>query len=61
VSIEADEVMARAFQHELDHLDGRLLLDLLDKDQRKAAMKELLHRVNGGNGLAYAVGEQRGL
>ena len=40
--------MARAFQHELDHLDGRLLLDLLDKDQRKAAMKELRRRVTGG-------------
>jgi peptide deformylase len=59
VSIEADEVMARAFQHEIDHLDGRLLLDLLDKDQRKAAMKELRQRITGG--MAYAVGEQRGL
>ena len=62
VSIEADEVMARAFQHELDHLDGRLLLDLLDKDQRKAAMKELRRRVTGGPaGMAHATGEQRGL
>src|ERR1700736_180282 len=33
VSIEADELMARLFQHELDHLDGRLLLEYLDKDQ----------------------------
>ncbi|MGH9075862.1 MAG: peptide deformylase [Acidimicrobiales bacterium] len=44
VSIEADEILARCFQHELDHLDGRLLLELLDKGQRKSAMKELRRR-----------------
>jgi peptide deformylase len=41
VSIEADELAARLFQHELDHLDGRLLLELLAPDQRKQAMREL--------------------
>jgi peptide deformylase len=44
VSIEADEIEARCFQHELDHLDGRLLLTLLDKVQRKEAMRELRRR-----------------
>jgi peptide deformylase len=44
VSIEADELLARMFQHELDHLEGRLLLEYLDKDQRKSAMKELRRR-----------------
>ncbi len=44
ISIEADEVLARCFQHELDHLDGKLLIDMLDKSQRKAAMKELRRR-----------------
>ena len=44
ISIEADEVEARCFQHELDHLDGRLLLSLLDKDQKKEAMRELRRR-----------------
>jgi len=44
VSIEADELLARLFQHELDHLDGKLLLELLDDDQRKAAMKALRNR-----------------
>lgn len=48
VSIEADEVLARLFQHELDHLDGKLLLEMLDKDQRKAAMKELRRRTFDG-------------
>jgi peptide deformylase len=44
ISIEADEIEARCFQHELDHLDGRLLLTLLDKEQRKEAMRELRRR-----------------
>jgi peptide deformylase len=38
ISIEADELLARLFQHELDHLEGVLLLDHLDRDQRKAAL-----------------------
>ena len=37
VSIEADELPARLFQHELDHLDGILLLDHLDVERRRQA------------------------
>jgi peptide deformylase len=44
VSIEADELLARVFQHELDHLNGILLLERLDKDQRKQAMRTLRAR-----------------
>lgn len=44
VSIEADEVEARCFQHEMDHLDGVLLLSRLDDRQRKKAMRELRRR-----------------
>jgi peptide deformylase len=44
VSIEADEILARAFQHELDHLEGTLLLEHLDTEQRKAALRELRQR-----------------
>ena len=39
LSIEADEILARAFQHELDHLDGVLFIERLSDDDRKAAMK----------------------
>jgi len=39
VSFDADELLARMFQHELDHLDGVLLLDRLDEDQRKDAKR----------------------
>jgi peptide deformylase len=41
VSIEADELLARCFQHELDHLDGILLLERLDADTRKQALKTI--------------------
>ena len=39
LSIEADELLARCFQHELDHLDGVLFIERLEPDERKAAMK----------------------
>ena len=41
VSVEADEVEARLFQHELDHLDGTLLIERLDADKRKEALRTL--------------------
>jgi len=34
-------IMAQALQHETDHLDGLLYLDRLDKENRRAAMKEI--------------------
>ncbi|MGH9115603.1 MAG: peptide deformylase [Acidimicrobiales bacterium] len=54
VSIEADEIEARCFQHELDHLDGRLLISMLDKDQRKEAMRELRRRAEAADGSVAA-------
>jgi peptide deformylase len=39
LSVEADELLARAFQHELDHLDGVLFIERLSDEDRKAAMK----------------------
>ncbi len=41
ISIEADEYEARVYQHEVDHLDGILLVERLDEDQRKEAMRIL--------------------
>lgn len=40
IEIEADELEARLFQHEIDHLDGVLMFDRMTPDQRKAAMSE---------------------
>ncbi len=41
VRIEGSELLARAIQHETDHLDGVLFIDRLDAEARKAAMKEI--------------------
>ena len=40
IEIEADELEARMFQHEIDHLNGVLMFDRLEGDQRKEAMRE---------------------
>jgi peptide deformylase len=44
LDIEADDLLARMFQHEVDHLNGTLLLERLNKEQRKSAMRELRER-----------------
>ena len=41
VVVEGDELLGRLIQHEIDHLDGVLLIDRLDPDARKAAMRDL--------------------
>ena len=40
ISIEADEMLGRLFQHELDHLHGVLMFDRMTPEQRKAALTE---------------------
>jgi peptide deformylase len=41
IRIEASGLEARVIQHELDHLDGILILDRASKDQRRAALEAL--------------------
>jgi peptide deformylase len=41
VSIEATGLEARVIQHEIDHLDGVLILDRTTREQRKQAMRAL--------------------
>ncbi|MPV37455.1 peptide deformylase [Georgenia subflava] len=41
VIVEGEELMARCIQHEVDHLDGMLYLDRLDKAVRRKAMKAI--------------------
>lgn len=41
VVIEGTEFLARALQHETDHLDGILFIDRLSDENRKLAMKEI--------------------
>lgn len=41
VIIEGSQLLARAIQHETDHLDGIVFIDRLDTEGRKAAMKAI--------------------
>jgi peptide deformylase len=41
IMIEATGLEARVIQHEIDHLDGVLILDRTSRDQRKEAMRVL--------------------
>jgi peptide deformylase len=41
VRVEAEGMEARVLQHEVDHLDGVLIIDRAAKEDRRAAMREL--------------------
>jgi peptide deformylase len=41
VEIAADGTHARVLQHEIDHLDGILMLDRVDAEQRRCALRAL--------------------
>ena len=41
VEISAEGLLAQVFQHEIDHLDGKVYLDRLTPELRKKAMAEL--------------------
>lgn len=40
VSFDAEDLLARVFQHEIDHLKGVLIIDKLSKIKRDLAIKE---------------------
>jgi peptide deformylase len=44
VVLEGDDLLARMIQHEIDHLDGVLVLDRVDPEVRREAMRELRAR-----------------
>lgn len=41
ISVEGSQLLARAIQHETDHLNGIVFIDRLDQQTRKLAMKEI--------------------
>lgn len=41
ITIDGSEFLARALQHETDHLDGILFIDRMSPAERKLAMKEI--------------------
>jgi peptide deformylase len=51
VVVEASGLEARVLQHEMDHLDGVLILDRTSRDQRKQAMRALREAGAGASPL----------
>lgn len=49
IQVEADELLARLFQHELDHLNGVLMFDRMTTEQREEAMREYKRLADGGS------------
>lgn len=41
ITVEGTELLARALQHETDHLDGIVFIDRLSTENRKIAMREI--------------------
>lgn len=56
VSFEAEDLLARVFQHEVDHLDGVLFIDRLSKEDRRGALAALRDQALG---LATASADPR--
>ena len=49
IVVEAEGLEARIIQHELDHLDGILILDRISREQRKQAMRAMREAVTAAS------------
>ncbi|HWS44357.1 MAG TPA: peptide deformylase [Acidimicrobiia bacterium] len=58
LTVQGDELLGRVFLHEVDHLDGVLMLDRLDRDERKRALRELREQ---GMGVPTPAGRSHAL
>jgi peptide deformylase len=47
--VEAEGLKARVIQHEIDHLDGILILDRISREQRKQAMRSMREAVTAAS------------
>jgi peptide deformylase len=54
VVIDAEGLEARVIQHELDHLDGVLILDRISREERKQAMRDMRAAQEAGEGAPTA-------
>jgi peptide deformylase len=48
IAIRLNGLLARIVQHEIDHLDGRLILDRVSPEERRRVLKELRERSLAG-------------
>ena len=55
VVLEADDMLARVIQHEVDHLNGRLITDFLTPEEKKERKAELTKIRKGDFEMNYPV------
>lgn len=48
IRIQAEGLLARLLQHEIDHLDGKLIIDRVTGDERKAALRRYREALEAG-------------
>jgi peptide deformylase len=58
IMIEAAGLEARVLQHEIDHLDGVLILDRTVREQRKAALRALREGLSYSPSAEEEIGEE---
>ena len=61
IVLEGDDLLARMIQHEIDHLDGVLLLDRVEPDVRREALREMRTREMSAGAPTPRAGRDRGL
>ena len=61
IVIEGDDLLARMIQHEIDHLDGVLLLDRVEPEVRREALRDMRTRELGATASIPRAGHDRGL
>src|SRR3954452_7690330 len=61
IVLEGDDLLARMIQHEIDHLDGMLLLDRVDPEARRQALRDMRTREMGAIASTARTGHDRGL
>ncbi|MEW5705197.1 MAG: peptide deformylase [Actinomycetota bacterium] len=45
IELEAEGLLARALQHEVDHINGIIILDRTSPEERKKALRELANKI----------------
>ena len=61
IVLEGDDLLARMVQHEIDHLDGVLLLDRVEPEVRREALRDMRTRELGATASIPRTGHDRGL
>lgn len=55
VIVQGDELLGRCFLHEIDHLDGVLMFDRMERAERKLALKQWRERDTIDNSKRHAL------